>query len=189
MPSPLGHALAGATLALLADRPARRPDAVRELELTTRVTVCVLCAALPDADLIYPPIHRAFTHSVGSTLLVTIIATLVTGWVTGRRSLGFGLLCGAAWGSHTVLDWMGADPNPPFGIKAFWPFSDRWVISGWDLFRGTERRRVFTLDAILYNARAMAQEAAILGPVLLAAIWWRRRGRARDAAVPAPDQA
>ncbi len=77
--NPLKGLAMKSTLALLADHPARRENAPRDLDLTTRVAVCVLCAALPDADLIYPPIHRAFTHSVGSTLLVTIIATLVTG--------------------------------------------------------------------------------------------------------------
>jgi inner membrane protein len=185
MPSPLGHALAGATIALLADRTgrepvARTPDDRQAFDLSTRVMACVLFAALPDADLLYQPIHRAFTHSVGSVVLLTIIVTAVTGRVTGlRRGLGFGLLCGGAWGSHLVLDWLGADPNPPHGIKALWPFSDQWFISGWDLFRGTERRRIFTMDSMIYNARAAAQEIALLGPALLAAVWWRRRaGRA-----------
>ncbi|MGE3179979.1 MAG: metal-dependent hydrolase [Vicinamibacterales bacterium] len=190
MPSPLGHALAGATIALLVDRTGRRPgagtpDARQGFDLPIRVMACVLFAALPDADLLFQPTHRAFTHSVGSTALVIIIVTAVTGWVTDlRRGVGFGLLCGVAWGSHLVLDWLGADPNPPHGIKALWPFSDQWFTSGADLFRSTERRRIFSRDSILINARAAAQEIAILGPALLVAVWWRRRARGGRGGAP-----
>lgn len=173
MPSPVGHALAGAAIALsikpfLDSRP--RP--------TFRVALLssALLAALPDADLVYQPIHRAATHSLGSTLLVTIIATVVTGWVTGRRSLVFGLLCGVAWGSHAALDWLGADPTPPRGIKALWPFSERWFISDFDIFRGTERRQLFTWSSIVYNMKAVMQEVAILAPITAALALLRRRG-------------
>ena len=183
MPSPIGHALAGATIVLISGRTGRAFAWTKPMgdpiAFRTRLIVCVLCAALPDADLLYHPIHRAFTDSVGSTILVTIMATGVTGWVTGRRSIGFGLLCGLAWGSHTVLDWLGADLNPPRGIKAFWPFSDQWFISGWDVFRGTERRRIFTLESLLYNIRAVLQELALLGPPMLLAFWLRARARSR----------
>lgn len=181
MPSPIGHVLSGASIALAADQLGRVRGTslggrTTGAEFKTALVACVLLATLPDADLLYPPIHRAFTHSVGSTILVTIVATVVTGWVTGRRSLAFGMLCGIAWGSHALLDWLGADPNPPRGIKALWPFSDQWFISGWDIFRGTERRRVFTLASMLYNARTIAQEIAMLAPMTVVLYWWRVRG-------------
>jgi inner membrane protein len=195
MPSPIGHVLAGAAIAIVADQLGRGPtrshvadrfspahvDAASGVGFVSSLAACMLFAALPDADLLYQPIHRAFTHSVGSTILVTIIATVVTGWVTGRRSIAFGVLCGLAWGSHSLLDWLGADPNPPRGIKALWPFSDQWFISGWDIFRGTERRRILTLQSMIYNARTVAQEIAMLAPITAALFWWRarrlRRGR------------
>lgn len=132
-------------------------------------------AALPDIDLLYQPMHRAVTHSLGSTLLVTIMAIGVTGWVTRTRGLALGLLCGLAWGSHLVLDWLGADPTPPRGIKALWPFSDSWFISDWDVFRGTERRQIFTVASFVYNVKAVAQEIAIVAPVTAALAWWRTR--------------
>jgi LexA-binding, inner membrane-associated putative hydrolase len=233
MPSPVGHVLAGASIALIADHFARgakgrkpQPDrlddptsvltsgtrtervefspvkatprsgaavkaglAGRSLDgprrslagtsdFSTLLVTCAVLAALPDIDLLYQPIHRAFTHSVGSTALVMIIAAAVTGWVTGRWSVGFAVLCGIAWGSHSVLDWFGADPSPPRGIKAFWPFSDRWFISDWDLFRGTERRHLFTLASMRYNARTIAQEVVMLAPIALA-LYWRRVTRSR----------
>lgn len=172
MPSPIGHALAGAAIAL-----SITPLIDVRPRLTLRVALIssTLLAALPDADLLYQPIHRAVTHSLGSACLVTIISTMVTGWVTGRRSLGFGLLCGMAWGSHAVLDWLGADPTPPRGIKALWPFSESWFISDLDVFRGTERRQLFTWSSVVYNLKAVAQEVAILAPITGALAWLRRK--------------
>ena len=177
MPSPVGHVLAGAAIAFAAE-PAlrRRAQPAFGAALVTLAAV----AALPDADLAYQPIHRAITHSVGSALLVTIVAMAVTGWVTGKRSFFFGALCGLAWGSHILLDWLGADPTPPRGIKALWPFSDRWFISDLDIFRGTERRQLFTVASIVYNLKAVLQEVAILMPVTVG-LYLVRRGSRTDA--------
>jgi len=83
------------------------------------------------------------------------------------------VLCGIAWGSHLVLDWLGADPTPPRGIQALWPFSDRWFISDLDLFRGTERRQIFTSASMIYNLKAVGQEVAILAPITGALVYWR----------------
>ena len=197
MPSPVGHALAGTAIALVAERTRaltsarasapsaggahdsslRYPVSHRTAGLPPYLVLCIALAALPDMDLLYQPIHRSVTHSLGSTLGIFIIATLVTGWVTGKRSIGVGLLCGIAWGSHALLDWLGADPNPPRGIQALWPFSDQWFISGWDLFRGTERRQILSTASILYNARAIVREIAVLGPLVIALLLVRRSGR------------
>jgi inner membrane protein len=173
MPSPIGHALAGAAVALAAD--IAPPSWRSHVEVKTGVVILAVLAALPDLDLIYPPMHRAFTHSVGSVLLITIIAAAVTGWVTGRRSIGFGVWCGLAWASHLLLDWLGVDPNPPFGIKAWWPFSDGWFIAGRAIFPGTERRYLFTVAALVTNSYAVAIEAAIVAPIVL--VLWQVRSR------------
>jgi LexA-binding, inner membrane-associated putative hydrolase len=161
MPTPVGHALAGAAVAIVAERSVRSALRWRSL-----LIVCMALAVLPDLDLLYQPIHRSFTHSLGSVLLVMIVAAVVTGKVTRRSGLVLGLVCAAAWGSHIVLDWLGTDPNPPRGIKALWPFSNRWFISGWDLFLGTERRRLFTGDSIRQNLRAIVREILVLAPVV-----------------------
>lgn len=174
MPSPVGHLLVGAAIAFAAEPALRRRPMP---SVKAAVIALAVLAALPDADLAYQRIHRAVTHSIGSTIVISIVATVVTGWVTGRRSYLFGLLCGLAWGSHIVLDWLGTDPTPPRGIKALWPFSDRWFISELDVFRGTERRQVFTVASFVYNLKAVAQEVAILGPVtLILGLRIRRRG-------------
>lgn len=173
MPSPIGHALAGAVIASFAGRFSKSALASRNVA-TTFAVMCAALAALPDLDLVYPSIHRTMTHSVGAALLVTIIAMGVTGWVTGRISWRIPLICGAAYGSHVFLDWLARDPNPPFGIQALWPVSDGWFTSGWNLFRPTERRELFTWPAIVMNLEAVVQEVAILVPLLWLATRTRR---------------
>ena len=177
MPSPIGHALAGAAIAASAGRFSKPTASNRALRATLALT-CAVLAALPDLDLVYAPIHRTVTHSVGATLLVTIIAMGVTGRVmsgiSSRTALWLALICGAAYGSHVLLDWLARDPYPPLGIQALWPFSDRWFTSGWNIFRPTERRALFSWAAIATNVKAVAQEVAILGPLLWLAMRTRR---------------
>jgi membrane-bound metal-dependent hydrolase YbcI (DUF457 family) len=109
-------------------------------------------------------------------MLVIIIAAGVTGWVTRRIDWRVVCVCAVAYASHILLDWLAYDPNPPFGIQALWPFSDRWFISGLNVFRATERRQLFTWAAMLVNIEAVAQEIAILGPIAAAAWWAARTG-------------
>jgi inner membrane protein len=128
------------------------------------MAICAVLAALPDIDLVLPGFHRTSTHSVTAVVIVTIIAAAVTAQVTRWRTA---LVCGAAYASHLLLDWLGADQFPPYGIELFWPFSDRWYISGWDVFRQTARLHFFAPEIIRQNLLAVAQEVAILAPVLL----------------------
>jgi len=160
MPSPIGHALAGVAFVWSVN-----PRTERRLVLTAAAL-----AILPDADLIHPDWHRAFTHSIGAVLLVSIITAVVTGWVTRRIAWRVVLLFGGAYATHLLLDWLGADFFAPYGIRALWPFDDGWYISGLDVFRQTARRHLFTLPIIMQNVKAIAQEIAILGPIVYA-LW------------------
>ncbi len=160
MPSPIGHALGGIAVVWTA-----QPRADRRL-----ILAATILAALPDLDLVHADWHRAVTHSVGAVALVTIITAAVTGWVTGRVAWRVVLVCGAAWASHLLLDWLAADTFAPYGIRALWPFDDGWYISGLDIFRQTARRHLFTTASLVQNAKAIAQEIAILGPVVYA-LW------------------
>jgi membrane-bound metal-dependent hydrolase YbcI (DUF457 family) len=178
MPSPLGHAFGGIAVAWLADlvprSRAHRPAWDRASFFARAggpfTLVCAGLAAAPDLDLSFV-MHRTATHSVTAVALVTIVAALVTGQVTRRQAvLRIALICGAAYASHLLLDWLGIDNNPPRGIQLLWPFSDEWFISGLDLFIQTERRRFFTWSSVRTNLLAMAWETLILVPVL-AAIW------------------
>ncbi len=164
MPSPVGHALAGvATVWTISPRAPRR-----------LVVVAAALAALPDADLVHHGWHRAFTHSLGAVIVVTIITAAVTGWVNRRQGsrhaalspLGVALICGAAYGSHLLLDWLAADHFVPYGIRALWPFDDGWYISGLEMFRQTARRQLLTWPVFVQNVQAITQEIAILAPIL-----------------------
>jgi membrane-bound metal-dependent hydrolase YbcI (DUF457 family) len=153
------------------------------------VALCAGLAALPDADLLIPgalmpAAHRTFTHSVTAACVIFIVAAAVTGQVTRLRAGRFGVqarwrtatICGLAYATHLLLDWLGADNFAPYGIQMFWPWSDRWFISNLDVFRQTARRAFFTAPIIRQNAIAVAQELAILVPIV--AVLWLVRVKA-----------
>lgn len=177
MPSPIGHALAGVATAWSAERLPGAWQAYERISANRLTLVCAVLAVLPDVDLLYMPIHRTVTHSLTAVAFVMIISALVTGRVTRRPNSRVVLVCAVAYASHVLLDWLGADANPPHGIQALWPFSHRWFISPWVLFPGTERRDPLAMRAIIINATALLAEVAILGPVVLA-LWIGRARRA-----------
>lgn len=187
MPSPLGHALSGLAVAWIADLvPGRRAWRSAEPSATfyTRAggALTVICAALaasPDLDLFLPS-HRTGTHSVTAAFIVTIVAAVVTGQVTGKFTIynskftmpvgRVALMCGAAYASHLLLDWLSIDRFPPRGLQILWPFSQEFFVSGLDVFVQTERRRIFSAETMRTNLYAMAWEAAMLAPLVLA-LW------------------
>jgi len=195
VPSPIGHALGGAAVAWAADvvSARRRPARVALL--------CGAVAMLPDLDLLLPVRHRTFTHSAGAVGIVMIIAAAVTAWVTRRargRSSGPGtaarvvmpgtwtiaILCGSAYASHILFDWLGADNSPPFGVQAWWPFSHDWYLSGLNVFRVTERRHFLSAATLLINAKAIGQELLLLGALLLVVWLVREKTLPRFASEP-----
>jgi len=162
MPSPIGHGLAGLAIGLAAEPALIAQNAGRRL--TRYAVLGALFAALPDADLLYAPMHRGVTHSIGATALLMIVTAGVTGWVTGRIQWRWVWLIGAAHATHIALDWMATDRYPPPGLEALWPFSHKFYISGWDVFPPTERR-VYLPRAVLTNLRAFIAEVGLMGPV------------------------
>ena len=176
MPSPIGHALAGLATAWAADLvPGNRAwrtasasaswfrRAGNGLTLT-----CVGLGAAADLDHLFVA-HRTVTHSIGAVALVAVAAAVVAGGAQ-RPIARVTLMCAAAYGTHLLLDWLGVDMHPPRGLQVLWPFSREWYISGLDVFRQTARQELLTPPVIRKNLLAMAQEVAILGPVV-AALW------------------
>jgi inner membrane protein len=189
MPSPLGHALAGLAAAWAVDLvPSRRSPRTGPAKgsFFSRVggwltLACVGLAVLPDLDLASGA-HRSFSHSIGAVMVVTIIAGAVTGWVTwrtGRRaSSGLSIarvaaMCGLAYATHLLLDWMAVDTRPPLGLQALWPFSNEYYLSGVNLFPRTERRALLSAPTIRTNLIAFVRELAIMLPIVL--LLWRVR--------------
>ena len=176
MPSPIGHALAGIVVAWTADLDPgarnRRPVSGTEswyLRAGGGLTLtCAALAAAPDLDLALT-VHRTVTHSVAAVLAVGLCAAAISARL-GRPIARTALTCAAAYGSHLLLDWLGVDRYPPIGIQALWPINHEWYISGLDIFRQTARHRIFTRPVMLVNAKAVAQEIAILAPIAVA-LW------------------
>jgi membrane-bound metal-dependent hydrolase YbcI (DUF457 family) len=181
MPSPIGHALAGAAVAWGTEAFVRRSSSspFPKPSLLSWLTLwCAVLAAAPDLDLLLLPIHRSATHSFAAILTVMIVAALVTGWVTGRVKWATVVACGVAWGSHLLLDWLADDPSRPRGIQMLWPFSDAWFISEWVIFPRTERRDPLSFEAIAINLKAAGVEVLLVGSLALACWGFVRSGGA-----------
>ena len=174
MPSPIGHALAGVAIAWGADlfsgnRSWRTAPATASWYARAGNGLTLACAALaiaPDLDLLIGEFHRSITHSFLSIAVVALVAGLAA--ARARLPVGrIAWMCAGAWATHLLLDWLAADPSPPSGIQALWPFDDRRFMSGWDLFPGTERRRIFSAPSIRMNLAALGQELVFLLPLVL----------------------
>jgi len=176
MPSPIGHALAGVAAAWTADlvpgrRAWRTAPAAASFYLRGGGALTLACAALavaPDLDLLFGT-HRTVTHSVGAVFFVGLFAAAMAA-NAGRPILRVAMMCAAAYGSHLLMDWLGADQRAPFGIQALWPFDRGWYISSLGIFRKTVRL-LFAPDVVLReNAWTVGREIAILGPIV-AGLW------------------
>jgi membrane-bound metal-dependent hydrolase YbcI (DUF457 family) len=175
MPSPIGHTLAGVLTAWIVDvipgqRTWRAPAPAASWLDRAGDGLTILCAALaaaPDIDLLFAG-HRTVTHSIGAVMLVGVVVGLMAAR-SGRPALRVALMCAAAYASHLLLDWMAVDQTVPRGLQAFWPLSHRWYISDWNLFRATERRRIFTGTVMQLNGATIAHELAILLPCVAVA--------------------
>jgi membrane-bound metal-dependent hydrolase YbcI (DUF457 family) len=176
MPSPIGHALAGVAAAWAADlvpgnrawRTASAPAPWYNRAGNGLTLTCAALAAAPDLDFLAGA-HRTVTHSVTAVVFVGVCAASLAA-VASRPVARIALMCAAAYATHLLLDWLGADAYPPLGIQAFWPVSAEWYISGIDLFRQTARQGLLTSASLLKNSRAIVRELAILGPIVIA-LW------------------
>ncbi len=183
MPSPVGHALAGLVVAWTADAldpPSKAVERAVPASWYRRAgggltLACAVLAAAPDLDLVSPPLHRAYTHTLGATLLVLAAAALFA-WRTRRPVARIALTCAVAYGSHLLLDWVATDHFFPYGVRALWPFDGGWYISGWDVFTQTERRHLLSRRTLGINVPAVLREIVLLAPV--AAVAWLVRVKA-----------
>jgi membrane-bound metal-dependent hydrolase YbcI (DUF457 family) len=173
MPSPIGHAL-GALAAGWTVLPAAPPERGAGDGRTARwravrpAALLVAVSLLPDLDLLVDA-HSRWTHSVGAVGLVFLAA-----WIAGRgRQPRLAAAVALAYATHPLLDWLGQDGTPPYGVTAAWPFSDHYFHSGADLFTGISRR-YWLPGFVAHNVAAVAREVVLLGPLAVAAWWWQR---------------
>ncbi len=173
MPSPLGHALAGAGVHALA---AGTASALRH---RGRLIALVFAAAAADLDLLLRFFdgrshHQGASHSVGAALIAALAGAALARFARWPRPAPFGLAAGIAWLTHVALDLLGSDTHPPIGLMALWPFDTGYYKSPWIIF--TDVLRSLTWGTVRNNVVAALREALVLGPVL-AACWWLRPRR------------
>lgn len=163
MPGPIGHALAGVSAAW-----ATGPRTARSLTIA-----CAILAAAPDIDVLFGG-HRGPTHSVGALVIVAAAAAIFA--AARRLSSGrIAVACSLAYASHLLLDWLGKDTAPPYGLMALWPLNSRYYASGADLFLEISRRYWKPDEFILGNLLSLGWELALLLPIAALAWWTRRR--------------
>jgi membrane-bound metal-dependent hydrolase YbcI (DUF457 family) len=172
MPTPIGHALGGVVVGLLAAGPPRstgwrRPDRASQAFLMT----CAAAACLPDIDFLWGR-HNMETHSVGFAVLVGAAVFL---W---RRSGRLAVACAVAVISHIAFDWLGSEDSPPLGVMALWPLSSNFYFAHAYVFEAISRR-YWLPNFVPHNLLAVAREIAIVGPAAAALWWWRFRQQTR----------
>lgn len=177
MPSPIGHALAGiaAGSIIAPSRPGWRSVGVR-------AGIYGVVAASPDLDLLFNA-HSGPTHGLGAALIVAVAVWSFMRWRAWEEAGRTASAAGAAYASHTLLDWLGTDTSPPIGIMALWPFSRAYYESHLHLFLAISRR-YWLPEFWTYNLLALARELLILVPIVWIVIRYRRQRIHRDSSQP-----
>lgn len=174
MPTPVAHSLAGLAVYFGASKERQEDLAL--------LGAAVVSACFADLDfglgfLTGENYHHYFTHSLGFTTVFFAASYAVARFAKRTRALHDAAILGVAYLSHVLLDMLSKDTAAPYGVELFWPFADTFVISPVlvfdDIWRGT-LAKLFGL----HNWLAVAREVAIVGPLVLVMLWWRRR-RAR----------
>ncbi len=189
MATPIGHALAGYAVYRVRGR---RNDHTGGWFL-----LCILLAMAPDLDflpglLVGLPVlyHQGISHSLAFALAVSCIVTMLCrSWLQGHF-LGNWMTLFAAYTSHLLIDLLGPDRRPPFGIPLFWPVLDEHYLSSFQLLLGASHAKSTLtgtsgwLAGILQfrNVVAILTEIAVIAPVvLLVQFLTRRRSRPAQA--------
>ena len=138
----------------------------------TYLTASVIAACAPDIDFLWGR-HNMETHSV-----VVAIAVAASVWAVTRRPR-LALLCGFAWASHVLFDWLGSDDSPPLGVMALWPISQEFYFADAYVFEAISRRYAEP-GFLRQNVWALIKEAIILVPPAAWLWWWRYRKARRS---------
>ncbi|NNL87016.1 MAG: metal-dependent hydrolase [Myxococcales bacterium] len=143
MPSPLAHALVGASLAALPQPVARR---------TQLALAFAGLAVAPDLDVLgfyagiayeHPLGHRGVTHSLSFALVVAVLLFPLWSRLAPARSLSVAGLAFLALASHGILD---AATDGGRGVGFFIPFDNERYFAPWRPIRVSplELERLFS---------------------------------------------
>ncbi len=190
MPSPVGHSLIGLTLGVAFLLPRCRGADWRQVVYANRGALLAVVLAANACDFDYLPgllvgapnsLHRWLGHSgVWAALAGCTI------WLLWRRAAprlprwALPVLLAAAL-SHILADYSDEDTRAPFGILALWPFHDGFMIAAHPLFLSLEKASLAAACS-WHNVRAVAHEALLTLPPLLAVVFYKLRPMRHDAA-------
>ncbi len=180
----IGHVIAGLTIAVVHDRvtsttPATPPATM--MQKLAAATWFSLLALSPDADVVgfrlgvaYADAwgHRGASHSIVFAVGLGLLLAWPTARVLGRRLFPTAVAVVAALVSHGLLD---ALTDGGLGPALLWPFSEQRWFSPWQPLPVAPIGRGFLSMRGLHCVFA---ELAMLGPVLLAAVFATRRANA-----------
>jgi hypothetical protein len=136
-----------------------------------RSAIYAVAAASPDLDLLFNA-HSGPTHGLGAALIVAIAVWSFMRWRALEEAGRTASAVGAAYASHTLLDWLGTDTSPPIGIMGLWPCSRAYYESHLHVFLAISRRYWLT-EFWTYNLLALARELLILMPIVWIVIRYR----------------
>lgn len=185
MPSPVGHALAGLSVAAAANGAAA-PNGGPAGGRRALLGLGAFSAAAPDLDFLPGLLagapnafHPSITHTLGGLVAFMLVVAAVC--LIRRAAVAVPTAVAAlSYGSHVVLDFFAYRGGP--GI--LWPLDVRIVNPGWFPFMGIghggEADGIAGLaDALFtwHNVLAVGLELALFLPVLGLVLWWSRRGR------------
>lgn len=155
MPSPVGHLLGGVI--------------VGQLVAPSALLLCAVAGVAPDLDFFWGR-HNMETHSLGAAVLAGLGVLAYNRGKNPQLALAVTL----AWSTHVLFDWLGSDDTPPLGVMALWPLSSTFYFADAFVFEAISRR--YWLDNfVTHNLWAVAREVVILGPILVAVKFLRRR--------------
>jgi membrane-bound metal-dependent hydrolase YbcI (DUF457 family) len=168
MPSPIAHALVGATVVAAAHKAGGLPQTWRALLLGAALAVS------PDLDRLVrmlggAAVHRTASHSLACAVLVGCVAAAVLGRGRLREAVAYGL----AFGSHAVLDVAASEQAR--GVMLLWPLSgERYRLGVWGFSEFPLRQGPAGV------LRVVLVECAIFVPVLCGVVgvrWWQTSRR------------
>jgi membrane-bound metal-dependent hydrolase YbcI (DUF457 family) len=169
MPTPLGHAIGALACGwLIAGTGGDRRANVQ------RAAILAAVGMAPDLDLLINR-HSAETHSLGAAVIVATAAAVMR-WPVAAGRARIWCAVALAWASHPLLDALGRDGSPPFGVMLLWPLARDHFMSSISVFDPISRRW-WLPGFISHNLAAVWRELLILVPVATV-VWAITRWRA-----------
>lgn len=168
MPTPVGHSLFGLAVYMI-----KKGEPLDAKDIGG-VAIYASLSNLPDIDLapitIYgfkavSMFHQQYTHNLGFAVISSLfVACIATCFFRKRFVSVFPLFFFLVY-SHILLDCMGHDTNPPYGVQLFWPLSDDNFLSPISLFIGVAKASPGELFS-LWNFVAVLIELVVFLPVI-----------------------